>query len=96
MGDALADEVQRVLTEQNISVDVVIPVGGEGLAENFIHTHESHPGSRYISCCRAESSSKTETPLPRGIHQESICWANVHHARSTDEVNVQNELVIHD
>ena len=28
MGDALADEVQRVLTEQDISVDVVIPVGG--------------------------------------------------------------------
>ncbi|KAJ8700030.1 amidophosphoribosyltransferase [Pleurotus ostreatus] len=26
MGDALADEVQRVLTEQNLSVDVVIPV----------------------------------------------------------------------
>ena len=26
MGDALADEVQRVLTEKNISVDVVIPV----------------------------------------------------------------------
>ena len=26
MGDALADEVQRVLTEHNISVDVVIPV----------------------------------------------------------------------
>ncbi|KAF9789875.1 phosphoribosyltransferase-like protein [Thelephora terrestris] len=26
MGDALADEVQRVLTEQDISVDVVIPV----------------------------------------------------------------------
>jgi amidophosphoribosyltransferase len=29
MGDALADEVQRVLTEQNISADVVIPVGGK-------------------------------------------------------------------
>ena len=26
MGDALADEVQRVLTEHNISADVVIPV----------------------------------------------------------------------
>jgi len=29
MGDALANEVQRVLTEQNISADVVIPVGGK-------------------------------------------------------------------
>lgn len=26
MGDALADEVQRVLAEKNITVDVVIPV----------------------------------------------------------------------
>lgn len=26
MGDALADEVQRVLTEHNLAVDVVIPV----------------------------------------------------------------------
>lgn len=26
MGDALADEVQRVLREKNLSVDVVIPV----------------------------------------------------------------------
>lgn len=26
MGDALADEVQRVLGENNITVDVVIPV----------------------------------------------------------------------
>ena len=31
MGDALADEVQRVLTEKNISVDVVIPVSREHL-----------------------------------------------------------------
>ena len=29
MGDALANEVQRVLTEKNISADVVIPVSGE-------------------------------------------------------------------
>ena len=26
MGDALADEVQRVLAENNLTVDVVIPV----------------------------------------------------------------------
>jgi hypothetical protein len=27
MGDALADKVQKVLQEHNITVDVVIPVG---------------------------------------------------------------------
>ena len=32
MGDALANEVQRVLTEKKISADVVIPVGA-GLVE---------------------------------------------------------------
>lgn len=31
MGDALADEVQRVLTENNLSVDVVIPVSSARL-----------------------------------------------------------------
>jgi len=36
MGDALANEVQRVLTEQKISADVVIPVGGEFEGENLI------------------------------------------------------------
>ena len=33
MGDALADEVQRILTEKNISVDVVIPVRRSFFAE---------------------------------------------------------------
>jgi amidophosphoribosyltransferase len=38
MGDALADEVQRVLTAHNISVDVVIPVSGKRLNECFTYT----------------------------------------------------------
>lgn len=37
MGDALADEVKRVLTEHNISADVVIPVRGEPLSESLIY-----------------------------------------------------------
>jgi amidophosphoribosyltransferase len=30
MGDALADEVERILKQENITVDVVIPVGSRG------------------------------------------------------------------
>ena len=36
MGDALANEVQRVLTEQNISADVVIPVSRQLEGESFV------------------------------------------------------------
>ena len=85
MGDALADEVQRVLTEQNISADVVIPVRGDP-ADKFSSCSVFRSGPRYISCRCAEPSPEIETPLPGGVHQESIRWANVHHARSTDEV----------
>lgn len=47
MGDALADEVQRVLTEQNLSVDVVIPV----------REHLTFPGA-----VDAELSSRSPIP----------------------------------
>jgi hypothetical protein len=85
MGDALADEVQRVLTEKNISVDVVIPVRRSCLT-NSSPTLKIHLGPGYISCCCAEPSSKTESALPRGFHQESIRWTNIHYAWPTDEV----------
>lgn len=70
MGDALADEVLRVLTEKNISVDVVIPVSREPPGGNLVYTKTFHLGARYISCCRTEPSPKTEAPLPRRFHQE--------------------------
>ena len=63
MGDALADEVQRVLTEHDISVDVVIPVSKERLDESFVCTQAFRLGARYISCCCAEPSPKTQSPL---------------------------------
>lgn len=86
MGDALADEVQRVLTEHNISVDVVIPVRREYLSETFVCTQTPHLGAGYISCRRTEPSPKAKTTLPRGIHQEPIRGTNFYHARPTNEV----------
>ena len=86
MGDALADEVKRIFTEQNISVDVVIPVSGECLGGSFTYTQTFRSGARYIPCCCAKPGSENESPLPRGIHQKSIRWANIHHAWPTDEV----------
>lgn len=86
MGDALADEVQRVLTEHNISADVVIPVSGECHNEGLIYNRPSHSGPRYISRCCSELSSKAGPPLSGGFHQEQIRWANIHYAWSTDEV----------
>lgn len=86
MGDALADEVRRVLTEKNISVDVVIPVGGRHFYESFVCAQTFRTGARYLSRCCAEPGPETSTPLPRGIRQESIRWTNVHHAWPTDEV----------
>ena len=49
MGDALADEVQRVLAEHNISADVVIPVSGECPNDVLIYSRPFHSGARYIS-----------------------------------------------
>ena len=87
MGDALATEVQRVLDEHNISVDVVIPVRRYRLNEILAYTQALHLGARHISRCCTEPGAKTEPPLPRRIHQESIRRTNIHHAWSTDEVS---------
>jgi len=86
MGDALADEVQRVLNEKEISVDVVIPVSRVPLNERIIYAKAFHLDTRYISGCCAELGSKTEPSLPGGVHQKSICRTNIHHAWPTDEV----------
>ena len=87
MGDALADEVQRVLAEHDISVDVVIPVSRECHSIGGPFPNRAfRPGTGYISCCRAKSRSKIKPPLPRGIHQESICWTNIHYAWTANEV----------
>lgn len=86
MGDALADEVQRVLTEHNISVDVVIPVRSECLSKTFVCTQAPHLGTGYIACRRTEPSPKAKNTLSRGIHQESIRGTNLYYARPTDEV----------
>ena len=51
-----------------------------------------HLGSRYISRRCAEPSSETKTPIPGGIYQESIHWANVYHARPTNEVSRTRRL----
>lgn len=95
MGDALADEVQRVLTKNNITVDVVIPVRRECFNKILIYIQVLHLGAGYISCCCVEPSPKAETALPRGIHQESIRGTNIHHAWPTDEVGVIRCCAIH-
>lgn len=87
MGDALADEVQRVLAEHDISVDVVIPVSGEYRSIGSPFPNRALcPGTGYISCCRVKSRSEIKPPLPRRVHQESICWTNVHYAWTANEV----------
>lgn len=86
MGDALADEVRRVLTEHDISVDVVIPVSGEYHIEVLICKRAFYPGPGHISRRRAKPGSKIGNPLSRGIYKEPICWANVYYAWTTDEV----------
>ena len=80
MGDALADEVRRVLAEQNISADVVIPVSAECHNEGLIHDQSFPSGAGYISRCRPQPGSEVGPPLSGGIHQEQVCWTNVHYA----------------
>ena len=69
MGDALAAEVQRVLTDKGISIDVVIPVGA---------LHSAKVRSRLRAVCaigpghvksrRAQLGAKAEPAVPRRLH----------------------------
>ncbi len=84
MGDALADEVRRVLAEQNLSVDVVIPVRITLPRKRKSYINAFCSGTRYIPGRSLEPRTKIATPLPRGVHQKSLCRSNFHYARTAD------------
>jgi hypothetical protein len=93
MGDALADEVQRVLQLYGLTVDVVIPVKlstfrvlPRGLTSRDV-------GSRHIQGCRPQFGAKTAVALPGRIHQEQVRWEDVHHAWSANEVSESSVLI---
>jgi glutamine phosphoribosylpyrophosphate amidotransferase len=85
MGDALADEVKRVLSEHKLEVDVVIPVGALRVQSMAVHDELSGPG--YISCGRSQFGTEAASPVPGGLRQEPICGSDVHHAWAGAEVS---------
>jgi hypothetical protein len=50
-------------------------------------------GPRHIACSGTESCSEAEPPLSRGFHQEPLCWQNVYHAWSADEVCIFMDIL---
>lgn len=62
MGDALADEVQKILNEHNLTVDVVIPVRQNSVISSF--WTQSPLGTRHIQGCSIKSSSEVATAIP--------------------------------
>lgn len=73
MGDALAAEVQRVLTVKGISIDVVIPVGVLAVLR-FAKVSRSRLravcvlGPGHVKSRRAQLGAKAEPSLPRRLH----------------------------
>jgi hypothetical protein len=65
MGDALASEVQRVLAEQNIEVDVVIPVRAATLL--IIDVLTFTVGSRHFKSRCVEFGTEAASAVPRGV-----------------------------
>lgn len=93
MGDALADEVKRVLAEKNITVDVVIPVCTTCLwqsVERVLTNDVLFLGSRYFPCRSFELGSEAKAAIPRRIHQKPLCWADIYHAWTANEVSRQS------
>ena len=66
MGDALAEEVKRVLKEKKLTVDVVIPV--RILFVSSKNSSHETVGARHIPCSRVEPSTKARFTLSRGFH----------------------------
>ena len=93
MGDLLADEVERVLAKNNLSVDVVIPVGFDfHCICNIGLIVVTHLGPRHLSGGRTQPCPETQTSLQRGIYQESICRTYIHHAWAANEVCLTREV----
>ena len=90
MGDALAEEVKKVLSEHNLTVDVVIPVNA--FLSCYLHFLRPHffTGAGHFPSGSAQSGSEAPASLPRGIHQESIRWTHVHYAWATNEVGTSS------
>lgn len=64
MGDALADEVQRVLAENNLSVDVVIPVSFRPVRRSVAHRVQVPDTSRVAALNLAQ---KLKLPYREGF-----------------------------
>lgn len=63
MGDALADQVQKVLKEKNLTVDVVIPVSTIAVFRQ-VSRSSTELGSRYVARRCTESGAEVELAVP--------------------------------
>lgn len=63
MGEALAEEVKRVLASKNVTIDVVIPVRALVIQCVLFLLSTGYVGPRYQSCSRARTRSAIRHPV---------------------------------
>jgi hypothetical protein len=78
MGELLGETAKKELAKAGLKVDVVIPVCSlQRLKIELMIT-----GPRYVPSCSLAAGSVPRDPIPRGVCEEQICRADLHHARS--------------